>query len=238
MKNVLIPRHATKYTVGTVALATLLCCAYYLCSQVLALSYWWAALAKVTLFSALPLWSLLHQKGTPGLRPFFSLRTSCKGLALGLIFGLLAAGIILAGFVLVGPLLDQGAIVQAIVQTAGVNRYTYPLLALYVSFGNSFLEEFFFRGFLFLSLREEIGAIPAHGISAGLFSLYHMSMLGIALSPLLVAGMLLALFVAGLFFNVLDSRSGNLLNAWLVHILADLAITGIGCYLFWSAPPF
>ena len=105
-------------------------------------------------------------------------------------------------------------------------------MALYISFINSFLEEFFFRGFAFISLKKLTSRKFAYIFSAALFALYHAGMtagyfhIGIFLATL--AG----LFVAGIIFNYLNEKSENIYTSWLVHMFANFAINTVGFILF------
>ncbi len=109
----------------------------------------------------------------------------------------------------------------------GVTGNNFWLVSLYIAFVNSFLEEFFFRGFGFLSLGEALGPKAAYLFSSLLFALYHVAIMASWFS--------LALFLlltAGLLFNWLDSRTNSLYPSWFVHICANLAINSIGFLLF------
>lgn len=149
------------------------------------------------------------------------------------IAGVLAAGVfvlITGGFLLLNPWLDLSAITGNLGAKEGITAATFPFVALYISLGNSFLEEFFFRGFAFLTLREFFPRF-AWLFSALAFSLYHIAIMDGWFSPALFLLLTIALAVAGLLFNWLDRR-GSLWPGWLVHMAANLAINTIGLHLF------
>lgn len=138
---------------------------------------------------------------------------------------------ILAGYVLLAPWLDLSAITASLGQKEGITAATFPFAALYISLCNSFLEELFFRGFAFLTLRNTGAQILAWAFSALAFALYHVCIMGSWFHPLLFLLLTAALAAAGLLFNWLD-REGSLWPAWLVHMAANLAINTIGLHLF------
>ena len=147
--------------------------------------------------------------------------------------GLLALGAfvgILGGYALLAPWLDLSAIPGNLAAKEGLTAATFPLAALYISFVNSLLEEFFFRGFAFLTLRETGNTKLAWGFSALAFALYHVCIMGSWFHPVLFFLLTAALGAAGLLFNWLDRR-GSLWPAWLVHMAANLAINTIGMHL-------
>ena len=117
---------------------------------------------------------------------------------------------LLGGFFLLRPVLDLSQLTGTLTASTGVDRQNFPLVALYISLVNSFLEESFFRGFAFLALASHTSARTACLFSAGAFALYHVAMtLGwfpLPLLMLVVAG----LFLGGCFFNWCAWKSGSL----------------------------
>jgi membrane protease YdiL (CAAX protease family) len=97
---------------------------------------------------------------------------------------------------------------------------------------NSFLEEFFFRGFVFLNVYETGNKGWAYLFSALLFALYHIAIFATWFNIPLMLLALFGLMVIGFVFNYLDTLSNNFLNSYLVHIFANLAIVLIGLALF------
>lgn len=164
-------------------------------------------------------------------RDFFRsiLRPGSLKFAIGLGVGIY--GVILLGYFLFRPWLDLNAIAGNLLNKENVTRENFLWVALYISIVNSFLEELLFRGLGYLALREQLPARTAGAISAGLFALYHVSMLSGWFSPVLFALCMAGLFVGGLIFNALDSR-GSILPAWLAHCAANLAINTIGLMMF------
>lgn len=147
---------------------------------------------------------------------------------------LLAAGTltaILGGYALLSRWLDLSAIPGSLSEKEGITAATFPLVALYISFGNSLLEEFFFRGFAFLSLKKAGFSLFAWVFSALSFALYHVCIMGSWFHPVLFLLLTAGLAAAGLLFSWLD-RKGSIWPAWLVHMAANLAINAIGLSLF------
>lgn len=147
---------------------------------------------------------------------------------------LLALGVLvflLGGYLLLSPWLDLSAIPENLAAKEGITRETFPLAAAYITLCNSLLEEFFFRGFAFLTLYRAGYTKLAYGFSALTFALYHVSITSSWGSPVLILLMVAGLTAAGLLFNWLD-REGSLLPSWLVHMGANLGTNGVGFILF------
>lgn len=175
-------------------------------------------LAYAALFRAKSPFACLRLPGWRALRPT-------------LILAALTLAVILGGYTLLSPWLDLSAITGNLGTKEGITAVTLPLVALYISLGNSFLEEFFFRGFAFLVLREAGHPRLAWVFSALAFALYHVTIMGSWFHPVLFVLLTAALAAAGLLFNFLD-RSGSIWPGWLVHMAANLAINTIGMRLF------
>ena len=147
---------------------------------------------------------------------------------------LLAAGVLvflLGGYLLLSPWLDLSAIPANLAAKEGITAKTFPLAALYITFCNSLLEEFFFRGFAFLALYRLGYTRLAYVFSSLAFALYHVSITSNWGTPGLIVLMVAGLTAAGLFFNWLD-REGSVLPSWLVHMGANLGTNGVGFILF------
>ena len=80
--------------------------------------------------------------------------------------------LLLGGYTLLSPWLDLSAISGNLQAKEGFTAATFPLAALYITFGNSLLEELFFRGFAFLALYRSGYKKLAWTFSAIAFALY------------------------------------------------------------------
>lgn len=147
---------------------------------------------------------------------------------------LLAGGVflfLLGGYAILSPWLDLSAIPGNLSAKEGLTAATFPLAALYITLFNSLLEELFFRGFAFLTLRKAGYDRFAWGFSSGAFALYHVCILDGWLHPFFFLLFTAGLTVGGLLFNALD-REGSLWPSWLVHMGANLATNLVGLSLF------
>jgi membrane protease YdiL (CAAX protease family) len=140
--------------------------------------------------------------------------------------------LILSGYFLMGPLFDFTHVTGALQENMGVNAGNFVLVALYISIVNSLLEEFFFRGFAFFTLKKLVGRRFAYLFSAGAFAVYHIAIMTSWFSIGLFLLLIVSLVMAGLLFNWLNERNGNIYASWMVHMFANLAINTIGFILF------
>ena len=197
--------------------------------------YWVKSAVKLGLFLALPL-AASALGARDALRALLRLfRPEKRALRRAGLLGLGVLAVILGGYFTLGRFFDLSAITGALGENVGVTGGNFLLVAIYISFVNSLLEEFFFRGFLFLGLLDGAPQWLAHGYSAGLFALYHIAMMLGWGSPALIGLILAALFAGGLIFNRLNKASRCIWPSWLVHLCANLAINTIGFVLFAAA---
>lgn len=190
--------------------------------------YFLKSIAKIILFLVLPI-----AAGGAKINPGSFLRPSGKREIISSV--ILGAGVylsIMGAYLLFSPYLDLDRIRALLGEQLGVVRDNFILIAIYISFVNSLLEEIFFRGYLFLGLLKKTSRFNAYSISAGIFAVYHLAILKGWFSPLIFVLSMIGLFVGGLIFNRLNERNGNILSSWLVHMMANLAINTIGLMMF------
>ena len=147
--------------------------------------------------------------------------------------GLLACAVFLfltVGYMLLAPWIDLSAIPEKL-RYSDITAANFPLIAAYITLGNSLLEEVFFRGFAYLALRRHTGEPFACLFSALTFALYHVSIMDGWFHPIWFVVFIAGLAVGGMIFNLLD-RKGSIWCGWLVHMAADAAIMLIGMRMF------
>ncbi|WP_422484913.1 CPBP family intramembrane glutamic endopeptidase [Gudongella sp. DL1XJH-153] len=140
--------------------------------------------------------------------------------------------VIIGVYMFLSPYIDLQGIKLALKEDLGVTRENFILVALYISFINSLLEEFFFRGYLFLGLLKITARLKAYTISALFFAIYHVAIIGSWFSPLIFVLAMTGLFVGGVIFNFLNEKNRNIINSWVVHMMANLAINTVGLIMF------
>ena len=191
--------------------------------------YWVKSACKVVLFRVLPAVFALCNKEVDAKRIF---KPKKKGMMLAFSLCVPLYVLILGAYLLLKDVFDFSAVTGALTGNIGVDRNNFVFVAIYISFVNSLLEEFFFRGFAFLTLKQYAGRKRAYIISALVFALYHIAMMTGWFSVGVFAITLAGLFVGGLIFNYLDEKSDNIYTSWLVHMFANFAINTIGFMLF------
>jgi membrane protease YdiL (CAAX protease family) len=160
------------------------------------------------------------------------MRLEKRMLTLPILLGVGVYLFILGAYFILGPYFDFSNVTVALADNYGVKKENFVPVALYISFANSLLEEFFFRGFAFITLKKLTTRRFAYLFSAGAFSLYHIAIMSSWFNPLLFFLLIASLFIAGLLFDWLNEKSNTIYTSWLVHMCANFATNTIGFLLF------
>ena len=184
---------------------------------------------KIALFLGIPLLAVFL---SPRIHVSRIFRFQKKGFLTALLLGLGVYGVILGGYFLVRNFFDFSGIAGKLTQNAGVTRENFLYVSLYISFVNSLLEEFLFRGFAFLTLKKLSNRIFAYIFSALVFAAYHFGMFAGSYAPLIWVLAMAALFAAGCVLNYLNEKSGTIYPSWLVHMFANFGINTVGFLIF------
>ena len=157
-----------------------------------------------------------------------------KGLCIAICLGFVIYGVVLGAYWIFKDVFDFSALTGSLNETTGVNKSNFIWVAIYISFVNSLLEEFFFRGFSFITLKKLTSRRFAYVFSSMVFALYHIAMMigWFGLPVILIS--LVGLFIGGMIFDRFDEKSENIYLSWLIHMFANFATNTIGFILFAS----
>lgn len=219
----------TKKSILTVALIVVFCVLMAAIDGIFKANYFVKSAIKFILFLILPAVYSFYDKDIRIKEVFKPLKS---GISLALILGVSVYGIILGGYLLLKNVFDFSQITGTLTKNIGVTGKNFIFVSLYISFVNSLLEEFFFRGFAFFNLKRLSGRKFACLFSAAVFAIYHIAMMigWFKIDVFLIV--MTGLFAGGLIFNFLNEKSGTIYPSWLVHMFANFAINTIGFILF------
>ncbi|CAM3237397.1 CPBP family intramembrane glutamic endopeptidase [Filibacter tadaridae] len=193
--------------------------------QGLDFSYGWKTVAKAFLFLFIPL--VLFRAGK---FPFIHFRTiDRKSMRIALASGLAIMSVIIGAFVILLPYIDIDALLIDIAEK-GVTSTVFPFIAFYILFGNSLMEEFFFRGVL----PSLLGASWIRFLLPSFFfAIYHVAIFLPWFSPPLLALAVTGLWIGGFIFQLANERSGTMLPSWTIHMFADVGVLLVGVYIMY-----
>lgn len=186
---------------------------------------------KILFFLALPiLFFIVNKKDFSEFKKLFVFKK--KGVLKALLLGIGVYLVIMIGYSLLKGIIDFSNVTASLTEGMGITAENFLYVSLYISLMNSFLEEFFFRGYGFITLKKFTSRKFAYIFSSVIFAIYHVGMLvdmfNIWTSLLLLVG----LIIGGCIFNFLNEANDNIYPSWFVHMFANFAINTIGFILF------
>lgn len=123
----------------------------------------------------------------------------------GVSLGLVSMVVIGVTYMLLRDMIDWSAI-RASMEARHITEQTFLIVFLYIMFGNSLLEEYFFRGIVHYQM-SSISRVGAYALSALMFSLYHITIFGTWFSGWILGLALVGLILGGVFFSWLYERT-------------------------------
>lgn len=207
----------------------------YMADQVLMVSYNTKIVIKILSFLAFPLIYILFTKDNivnESIKNSLKNFSKSKVKSISTVLGVLLFFFLLGIYLVFKNYIDFNTIKMDFEIKYKITKDSFLYYGLYMAFVNSLMEEFFFRGFIFLNLKKLGYKKTGYIISSLLFAIYHIANFQNWFSPFLYILALLGLFIGGTIFNFLDDKDNTFLNSWFVHICADLAIVLIGYIIF------
>lgn len=200
-----------------------------------------------TLQFALPIlvWGLLTKNLLSRFRNLFYIELSRESrvpLARGPLFvGFISAIVFLivgfgAYFIFFRDVLNVPGVRQALVEKLaefGVqSAFGFCLLSFLIAVIHSLLEEYYWRGFVFVELQNYFSSAVAMWLSAFAFTLHHIVVIAryAKLEPrlLIILCASVVVFVCGYFWTRQFFTFRNIYTTWMSHIAADIVMLGIG----------
>lgn len=186
---------------------------------------------KVIFFLAIPMtFFVLNKTEYKSFKSLFSFRK--EGILKSLLLGVLVYMVILSGYFLTRNIIDFSNVASNLNESMGINAKNFIYVSLYISFINSFLEEFFFRGYGFITLKKNTNRIFAYLFSSILFAIYHIGMLSVSFHISALILLFGFLIIAGCLFNYLNEKNNNIYSSWFVHMFANFGINTVAFILF------
>ena len=186
---------------------------------------------KIFLFLAVPmLFFIVNRSEFKEFKNLFLFKK--RGILKSLLLGLAVYSVILGGYFLLRNVIDFSNVTSNLTGGMGITADNFIYVSLYISLMNSFLEEFFFRGYGFITLKKFSNRKFAYIFSAAIFAVYHVGMLVGMFNVGALALLLFGLIIGGCIFNFLNELNGNIYSSWFVHMFANFAINTVGFILF------
>ena len=189
--------------------------------------YVWKSVVKITMFfGSVVLFYLLYKDEK--IKEHFIIKNK-KAFAVCVVIALLTIGVILGAYALIQDYVNPEQIKDSLLNKEKVSVDNFLYVALYISAVNSFLEEIFFRGLLFLQVKKLGHRKLAYNLSALFFAVYHIGIVSGWFYIWVFLLVIFLLYVAGVILNIAAEKCDSFLGSWVIHIAANIGINAIGC---------
>lgn len=214
-----------KKTAREIAALILICCAVMAFTEtVIEPLYIVKSAIKIVVFLLFP---LIFAK-IAGIKLFgHSFALNKKSIVKLLALGCFIYAVIFGAYAFTKNVFDYSVLVDSLSTDQKVDSGSFIWIALYISFCNSFLEEFLFRFISFIALSKYAGRKFAYIFSSVIFAVYHIAMIGTSFPPLLLLLALIGLTIGGYIFDFVDEKNDSIYHSWIIHMFADFAIMTI-----------
>ncbi len=167
-------------------------------------------------------------------RPSFP-RPSARGMNVALLSGGFIAAVIVAAWWWIGRQWIDVGLARETAAAAGLgDPKHYVVAALYWCTANSLLEEYAWRWFVTTRFESLLPRLAAVFASAAAFSLHHAVALGAYFDFRVTALATLGVFIGGATWSWIYVRYRNIWVAYVSHVLADVAVFGVGWVLLFG----
>ena len=162
-----------------------------------------------------------------------SLKMNSKDLKYSFMIGFAIIIILQVTYMVLVNIVDLTSLIDTFSNTYKLDIYGFALAALYTIFINCFIEEYLFRGHIFLGLLKYTNRKKAYIISGLFFSLYHLTIFDGWFSLWVTGLMLFGLFIGGLIFNYFADKNKNILIPYIIHMMADIGVVIVGIQMLY-----
>ena len=186
--------------------------------------------AKIWLVLFPAAWYLMVERGRPSWSP-----PRLGGMGVGALSGLAILAAIATGAWLAGVRTMDLDPLRAAVEEMGLGtRGAYLTAAAGWILGNSLVEEYVYRWFVLRQSEQLMSRAWAILMSAAVFTLHHVIAVSQYLNPLHSVLASSGVFIGGVIWASLYSHYRSIWPGWISHVLADIAVFGVGWWLLFA----
>ncbi len=167
---------------------------------------------------------LIHRISIPVFLKNCGFRASRKMLILSFLWGLFLFAVIFTFFSLFQERIWDSTAISRVISKWGINTMNPFLFLSVMVFGNAFLEEFFWRGYITQKLSKFFGNRGVILFSALFYTSYHGITTGVLFSLQYAMISTIAVFAAGVVWGTVRVRTASILFPVITHLFVDLAI--------------
>ncbi|CCV64371.1 predicted NUDIX hydrolase [Alteracholeplasma palmae J233] len=189
--------------------------------------YWYKAAFKLIMFLGIP-YAYLKVR-VLDIKKIF--RLDKKNTYISIVLGIVVYGFVLGGYFVIRNWMDFSTIPEALEKNLGITESNFMTVFFYIPIVNALLEELFFRGFLQEGFKKFFKTKYAIIISAFIFSIYHLAIIGTWVSVWPILAALASLMIVGMVFGYITEKTKSILPTYMIHLFANLAINTAALFI-------
>lgn len=194
-------------------------------------NYFIKILVKIIFFLGLPIiYFIFNKDDVHDFKELFIFKK--KGFKGAFLLAITAYISIVLGYFLTRNFIDYSNVTSNLAGSMGITKDNFLYVTIYISIMNSFLEEFFFRGLGFITLKKYTGRCFAYIFTSILFAIYHAGMMIGSFDIITYILMLIGLFIGGCVFSYVNEKNNSIYHSWFVHMFTNFGINTVGFILF------
>ncbi|MBQ9037505.1 MAG: CPBP family intramembrane metalloprotease [Erysipelotrichaceae bacterium] len=194
----------------------------------LTLGYWFKSLVKLVVFGSLIV--LYSRYSHRSIKDTINLKFRLPSRKLFVVM-ILVYLIVIAAYFIFKDQLNLEALKNSLFSKEQLTKDSFYWVFIYIIIVNSFLEESFFRGFLFNAFKNNRMLVTGYLFASMMFAIYHIGIISSWFNPLVFVTAMIGLLGAGIMLQYIEERYDNLLASYLVHSFANIAINTIGTFM-------
>lgn len=198
--------------------------------DILALDYIPKQILRITLFLIIPLFGIYVLRKSNLKNEIKFEKPTLKELKLPFLIGIVIFIGTIGGYFMLQFMFDAEVSTNGAAEY-GINPRNILIWGFYLSFINSLVEEFFFRGYIFYTLEHKSYKL-AIIVSSVLWAVYHVVIFITIFQIYTVIFTIVGLSFIGIILAYTNRFGKSFINSWIIHIFADIAVVVVLYYMF------
>ena len=185
---------------------------------------------RISLFLIIPMIGIYVLRKSNIKKEIRYQKPTLKELRVPLLIGIVIFIGTLGGYFVFQFMFEAEGVIEG-AQKLGITPGNVLIWGFYLSFINSLVEEFFFRGYIFFSLEKRSYTLAVI-VSGLLWAIYHVVIFDTIFELYTMVFTIIGLFIIGVLLAYINRYGKSFINSWIVHIFADIAVVIIVLYMY------
>lgn len=198
--------------------------------EVLSLTYIPKQILRISLFLVIPLFGIYVLRKSNLKTEIKFEKPTWKEIRIALLVSVVIFFGTIGGYFMLQFMFDAQTVING-AEELGIRPHNVLIWGIYLSFINSLIEEFFFRGYIFYALEAKSYKLAIIGSSL-LWGIYHVIIFVTLFPWYTVIFTIIGLGIIGVLLAFTNRYGKSFINSWIIHIFADIACVIVLLYMY------